>query len=228
MKDIKAFIFDLDGTLIDTEKIYRKVWPIAARDLGYNMTEEHYLSLRSLGRPYAPLKFKEWFGEDFDYVEARRIRKGYFDEYVAEPLGIILDKSRKAIDLLKMLPIASAEVIGIYGHTLADRLNTLYRQKINQSYVTGSSFEELEDMYEARFNTFERGLQTEGETIGESLGTQYERIVFSKNAKQIKGYVWQSILDGRTCVVCGSLSGMKFTDLSKVPIYLYKLTLVFF
>lgn len=143
----------------------------------------------------------------------------WLDEYVAEPLGVTLDKSRKAIELLKMLPIASAGVIGIYGHTLADRLNTLYRQKINQSYVTGSSFEELEDMYEARFNTFERGLQSEGETIGESLGTQYERIVFSKNAKQIKGYVWQSVLDGRTCVVCGSLSGMKFTNLSKVPMY---------
>lgn len=97
---VKAFIFDLDGTLIDTEKIYRQVWPKAMAQLGHVFTEEQYLSLRSLGRPFAPLRFKEWYGEDFDYVEARRIRKGFFDEYVAEH-GIQLKKG--AIELLTFL-----------------------------------------------------------------------------------------------------------------------------
>jgi len=98
--DIKAFVFDLDGTLIDTEKIYRIVWPKAMADLGFTFSEERYLSLRSLGRPFAPLKFKEWYGEDFDYTLARKIRKGYFDEYVAEH-GIQLKKG--AIELLTFL-----------------------------------------------------------------------------------------------------------------------------
>lgn len=81
---IKAVIFDLDGTLIDTEKIYREVWPKAVAKLGYEMKDEYYLAMRSLGRPFAPLKMKEWFGDEFDYDEARRIRKGYFDAYVAK------------------------------------------------------------------------------------------------------------------------------------------------
>ena len=58
-KDIKAFIFDLDGTLIDTERIYRMYWPKAVAQMGYEMSDEQYLSLRSLGRPFAPLRFKE-------------------------------------------------------------------------------------------------------------------------------------------------------------------------
>lgn len=143
----------------------------------------------------------------------------WLDEYVAEPLDITLDKSRKAIELLKMLPIASAGVIGIYGHTLADRLNTLYRQKINQSYVTGSSFDELEDMYEARFNTFERGLQSESNTIGSSLSEEYDRIVFTKNDKKIDGYLWQSLLDTHVCLVCGDRSGKIYKDITEVPPY---------
>lgn len=81
---VKAVIFDLDGTLIDTEKIYRVIWPKAMKQLGYEFGDERYLELRSLGRPYAPRKFKEWYGEDFDYDGARRVRKVLFDEYLRE------------------------------------------------------------------------------------------------------------------------------------------------
>ena len=49
-----AFIFDLDGTLIDTEKLYRKYWPMALKDYGYELSDERALMLRSLGRPFAP------------------------------------------------------------------------------------------------------------------------------------------------------------------------------
>lgn len=83
-ENIKAVIFDLDGTLIDTEKIYAKVWPQAVKRLGYNMEHEHYLAMRSLGRPFAPLKMKEWFGEAFDYDKARAERKILFDAYIKE------------------------------------------------------------------------------------------------------------------------------------------------
>ena len=67
MNHIHAVIFDLDGTLIDTEKYYRICWPKAVEHFGYTMTDEQALSLRSLGRPYAPERFREWYGEDFDY-----------------------------------------------------------------------------------------------------------------------------------------------------------------
>ena len=41
------------------------------------------LELRSLGRPFAPLQFKEWFGEDFDYDKVRAYRKKLIEEYLA-------------------------------------------------------------------------------------------------------------------------------------------------
>ncbi|MCQ2082309.1 MAG: HAD family phosphatase [Lachnospiraceae bacterium] len=100
LNDVKAFIFDLDGTLIDTEKIYRIIWPKAVSDLGFTYTDEQFLSMRSLGRPYSPLRFKELFGEEFDYDEARRIRKKYFDQYIEEH-GIELKGG--AIELLCFL-----------------------------------------------------------------------------------------------------------------------------
>ena len=41
---IKAVIFDMDGTLIDTEKYYRIFWPKALAHFGYEMSDEQALS----------------------------------------------------------------------------------------------------------------------------------------------------------------------------------------
>ena len=50
---IQAVLFDMDGTLIDTEKYYRIFWPKALAACGYTMTDEQALTMRSLGRPFA-------------------------------------------------------------------------------------------------------------------------------------------------------------------------------
>lgn len=81
---IKAVIFDLDGTLIDTEKLYRKYWPAALAHFGYDLSDERALKLRSLGRPFAPAQFQAWFGEDFDYAKVRAYRKELFEAHIAE------------------------------------------------------------------------------------------------------------------------------------------------
>jgi len=97
---VKAVVFDLDGTLIDTEKYYRKCWPLAAKKAGYHMTDEQALSLRSLGRPYAKERFREMFGEDCDYEKIRAYRKQLMEECL-EKNGIQLKPG--AVELLTWL-----------------------------------------------------------------------------------------------------------------------------
>lgn len=75
MDGIRYVIFDLDGTLIDTEKYYKVFWRRAAAEFGYEMSEAQALALRSLGRPYAPWLLKQWYGEDFDYYAVRECRR---------------------------------------------------------------------------------------------------------------------------------------------------------
>ncbi|MCQ2540491.1 MAG: HAD family phosphatase [Acetatifactor sp.] len=79
---IKAVLFDMDGTLIDTEKYYRVFWPMAMAEFGYTLTDEQVLSMRSLGRPFAPAQLKAWFGEDLDYYAVRNRRKELMEEVI--------------------------------------------------------------------------------------------------------------------------------------------------
>ena len=73
---VKAVIFDMDGTLIDTEKYYRIFWPMALKQFGYEMTDEQALSMRSLGQPYAPQHLKDMFHDpDMDYNKIRAYRR---------------------------------------------------------------------------------------------------------------------------------------------------------
>ena len=95
-KDTKAVIFDLDGTLTDTEQYYRVAWPEALAHYGYKAEPWMILSLRSLGRPFAPLRFKEWFGEDFDYDKVRAYRKVLVSAMI-EKNGIPLKPGAKEI-----------------------------------------------------------------------------------------------------------------------------------
>ncbi len=94
-------LFDLDGTLLDTERIYQKYWNMAADRLGYHISAEEFLGFRSLGHSFAIQKMKELTGSDKAYDEIRNYRKELM-EPVMQNLDIPLKPFvREALTLLK-------------------------------------------------------------------------------------------------------------------------------
>lgn len=138
---------------------------------------------------------------------------------VANVIGEEFNPPKNPESLMKGLPIATVGLVGMFGESVASRLYNLYEGVVQSSYITGSSVEDIYDDYEPRFNNFDRGVKKESETVGQSLSSQYDRIVYTKNDNKIQYYIWISLLDSSTCLYCGSLSGKRFDDINKAPLY---------
>lgn len=98
-KGIKYFLFDVDGVIVDSEKIFNRCWLEGAKSVGYNLTFEQALQLRSLNSKMANALFVELFNDETAYQKVRTARKEIMAEVMKhEPLelkpGIIeaLDK----------------------------------------------------------------------------------------------------------------------------------------
>ena len=98
---IKTVIFDLDGTLLDTEKYFRINWPKAFEHFGYSLTDEQALSFRSLGRPFAQQRLKEISGDpNFNYEEVKNYRQKLMEQDIQKN-GLELKKG--AVEFLEFL-----------------------------------------------------------------------------------------------------------------------------
>ncbi len=108
IEDIKAVIFDMDGLLLDTEKLLVKFWVQAAREMGFPMTVEQALGLRSLHRSFAIPYLKEQFGEDFDYLRVRSRRMELMRGWLEHNPLEIKDGAAQLLDYLNSNEIKTA------------------------------------------------------------------------------------------------------------------------
>ncbi len=71
----KAIVFDLDGTLIDSEALVRESHFHAAKALGYEMSDAQFLGLVGMHREANDLQLKAYYGDDFPlelFIETTR------------------------------------------------------------------------------------------------------------------------------------------------------------
>lgn len=79
---IKGVLFDMDGVVLDTEKLYCRFWREAAMALRYPMTVEQALGMRSLNAQAGQAKLESYFGPGVSREVMKEKRIELMDAYV--------------------------------------------------------------------------------------------------------------------------------------------------
>ena len=107
-RPIRGVLFDMDGLVLDTEKLYARFWMEACRFYGFPMTWEQALEMRAANSRLSEAKLHSFFGPDVDYQQCRAKRielmERYIDENGVEPKPGI----RELLDYLQEKGIATA------------------------------------------------------------------------------------------------------------------------
>ncbi|MBQ4261771.1 MAG: HAD family phosphatase [Ruminococcus sp.] len=105
---IKGVISDMDGVILDSEKLYVRFWCEAGQFYGFPFERKHALGIRSMARPFAIERLQGWFGDSFDYDTVRNKRIELMNAYV-EKHGIeAKPDAEKLLSYLKQKGIAVA------------------------------------------------------------------------------------------------------------------------
>lgn len=81
---VNTIIFDVDGTLLNTERIYMRAWQLASADFGYTLPDEALLQTRAVSKERAIACFRSYCGEDFPYEPIRLERVRIAEQLIAE------------------------------------------------------------------------------------------------------------------------------------------------
>lgn len=80
---VKGVLFDMDGVILDTEKLYARFWMEACHALGYPMTYEQALGMRSLSARAGQARLESYFGPGISREAVRNKRVELMDAYTA-------------------------------------------------------------------------------------------------------------------------------------------------
>ena len=83
-RPIRGCLFDMDGLVVDTEKLYSRFWREACAFYGYTMTYEQSLQMRGLGGQAGEAMLHSFFGPKADYMQLRNKRIELMDAFVDE------------------------------------------------------------------------------------------------------------------------------------------------
>ena len=130
-KIIKAVLFDLDGTIIDTEKYYRLHWPKAFAKFGYELTDEQGLRMRSLGSPFVEEYLQSIFGKKIETTEIKNYARSLVDESV-NTNGLELKYG--VIECLKFLKTKNVKIAIVTATAIARATKYVNDAKIEEYF----------------------------------------------------------------------------------------------
>lgn len=84
IRPVCGVLFDMDGLVLDTERLYTRFWMEAAQAAGYPMTRQQALGMRSRNRSHGQQYLETCFGPGISYQALRTDRIRRMDAWIQE------------------------------------------------------------------------------------------------------------------------------------------------
>jgi len=108
-REFGGYIFDLDGTLIDSMPVHYRAWDAAMREVGIEgpLDEELFYSLGGVPTPIVAVKMAEYYGITVDADAVDRRKEALFASMMAE-VEVIEEVVSFAREVAQRYPVAIA------------------------------------------------------------------------------------------------------------------------
>lgn len=163
-----------------------------------------------------------------EYAKALKTRLDYFAKDIAEKESSFLKDLFKEVfnislfvpsKITKLIPLVSysnQNSINSFVDNFTQKVSDTYKNAVTTAYVMGTTKEDVKETLEQITVTLDKTLETESKNIATGIQRQTRNYVFLKNEKKLT-FVWNSVLDTSTCLVCGELNSKRFKNISEVP-----------
>ena len=167
---IKAVVFDMDGVIFDSEKLYRKHWMISAKE--YGLDEEVMKTL--LDKIAGATKkrneklMKDHFGQDFDYMVFRESTMNRMDKDIDENGVELKPGVRELFNYLK----GHGYMIGLATSTVKERAERNLKRAGLISYFDGIMYGGIVTNGKPAPDIYEHACQLLGVPVSEAIGVE--------------------------------------------------------
>ncbi len=108
ISECKAIIFDMDGLLIDTERLALKAWQLAGADFGFPISHEIFISMVGRNRRDRDCTLVEIFGSDFPVDAVGKRYRTYVDGWIDEGKLAVKSGVLELLDFLDKISMPRA------------------------------------------------------------------------------------------------------------------------
>lgn len=112
------------------------------------------------------------------------------------------------------MPIGGIDTTKMFVERTTKNILRSYDTALRSGYLFGQSSADVKQNVDKALNQTIRGMKNGIQSAIPSYAKSTDKIVFLNNDKEV---VWVATLDGRTCITCASMNGLRYKSAAEAP-----------